>query len=113
MRFATTMLEIEDLSNKDALFYFNDGLKDWARVELDRRDMNNLDDAIAAVESLDGYSFKNKKRNPGKSGENKSGQNKAHDRKDGRNSKPAKRDASKSLKPCFIYEGLHWTRLPQ
>ena len=29
------MLEITDMSDKGSLFYFQDGLKDWAKVELD------------------------------------------------------------------------------
>lgn len=33
--FTTIMLEIEDLSDRDALFYFKDGLKEWARAKLD------------------------------------------------------------------------------
>ncbi|KAK0570999.1 hypothetical protein LWI29_009608 [Acer saccharum] len=35
--FTTLSLEIEDMSEKDSLFYFMDGLKDWARVELKER----------------------------------------------------------------------------
>ncbi|KAE8653146.1 hypothetical protein Csa_019871, partial [Cucumis sativus] len=35
--FTTIMLEISDLPEKEALFQFRDGLKDWAKVELDRR----------------------------------------------------------------------------
>ena len=55
------MLEIEGLSDKDALFYFRDGLKDWAKIELDRRDVHTLDDAIAAAEMLTDFSSKTKK----------------------------------------------------
>lgn len=114
-------LEIEDLSDKDALFYFKDGLKDWARTELDRHDVQTLDDSIAAAESLVDYLSKNKRPNPGKSGEDKGGQRKGYARKE-TNQKISggsfkqektflpKRDASEPPKPCFIYEGLHWTR---
>ena len=35
--FTTLMLKISDMSDKDLLFYFQDGLKDWAKTELDRR----------------------------------------------------------------------------
>ena len=48
-------LEIKDLSDKDQLFFFMDGLKDWARVELERRDVQDLSTTIAAVESLADY----------------------------------------------------------
>lgn len=44
--FMTLILEVESLLDKDALFYFKDGLKDWARVELDRQNVQTLDDAI-------------------------------------------------------------------
>ena len=53
--FTTLMLEISDMSDKDSLFYFQDGLKDWAKTELDRRGVQTLDDAIAVVESLTEY----------------------------------------------------------
>ncbi|KAI4313197.1 hypothetical protein L6164_026194 [Bauhinia variegata] len=120
--FTTIMLEIEDLSDKDALFYFKDGLKDWAKTELDKRNVQTLDDAIAAAESFVDYSSKNKKPNLGKSGEDKSGLKKSHDLKDSENKKsfngstkqekvfPPKKDTSKPPKPCFICEGPHWTR---
>ncbi|KGN54394.2 hypothetical protein Csa_018899 [Cucumis sativus] len=50
--FTTIMLKISDLPEKEALFQFRDGLKDWAKVELNRRNVQTLDDAIAAVEML-------------------------------------------------------------
>lgn len=37
--FTTIMLEIEDLSDRDALFYFKDGLRDWAKAELNKRNV--------------------------------------------------------------------------
>lgn len=30
------MPEITDISDKDSLFYFQNGLKDWVKAELDR-----------------------------------------------------------------------------
>lgn len=48
--FTTLMLEISDMSDKDSLFYFQDGLKDWAKTKLDRRGVQTLDDAIAITE---------------------------------------------------------------
>ena len=44
------------MSDKDSLFYFQDGFKDWAKTELDRRGIQTLDDAIAIAESLTKYS---------------------------------------------------------
>ncbi|KAI4313260.1 hypothetical protein L6164_026251 [Bauhinia variegata] len=120
--FTTIMLEIEDLSDKNALFYFKDGLKDWVKTELDRRNVQTLDDAITAAESLVDYSSKNKKPNIGKSVGDKNVQKKGHDLKDGANKKtfsgiskqerafPPKKDTFNPPKPCFICEGPHWTR---
>uniref|UniRef100_A0A251STY2 Putative retrotransposon gag domain-containing protein n=1 Tax=Helianthus annuus TaxID=4232 RepID=A0A251STY2_HELAN len=50
--FTTLVLEIPDLSEKDSLFYFLDGLQYWARTELDRRNVQDLATAIAIAESL-------------------------------------------------------------
>ena len=81
--FTTLMLEISDMSDKDLLFYFQDGLKDWSKTELDRRGVQTLDDTIAIVESLTEYSTqsKDKKANQGK-GERESRKDKDNNRKD-------------------------------
>ena len=64
------MLEISDMFDKDSFFYFQDGLKDWAKTEFDRRGVQTLDDTIAVAESLTDYSTqsKDKKANQGKDG---------------------------------------------
>ncbi|KAK2987589.1 hypothetical protein RJ640_027890 [Escallonia rubra] len=43
------------MSAVDRLFFFMEGLKPWARTELNRRRVNNLNEAIIAVESLSDY----------------------------------------------------------
>ena len=53
--FTTFVLEISNMFDKDSLFYFQDGLKDWARVELNRLGVQTLDDAITIAESLADY----------------------------------------------------------
>ncbi|PWA81445.1 hypothetical protein CTI12_AA187700 [Artemisia annua] len=50
--FTTVVLEIPDLSDQDSLFYFLDGLQGWAKTELERRGVQDLDTAIAHVEAL-------------------------------------------------------------
>ena len=50
------MLEISNMSDKDSLFYFQDGLKDWVKAELDRHSVKTLNDTIVIVESLVDYS---------------------------------------------------------
>ncbi|GKC43464.1 hypothetical protein Tco_1061186 [Tanacetum coccineum] len=48
--------------DQDALFLFKDRLKEWARIEIDRRNVKTLDEAIASVESIVDYS--NQPRRP-------------------------------------------------
>lgn len=58
------MLEIDDLPEKEALFQFKDGLKDWTKIELNRRNVQTLDEAIATGETLVDYSSQSKGKKP-------------------------------------------------
>ncbi|KAK2995467.1 hypothetical protein RJ640_009992 [Escallonia rubra] len=55
----------------DRLFFFMEGLKPWARTELNRRRVNNLNEAIIAAESLSDYNSEPQRPpqrgNPGRS----------------------------------------------
>ncbi|GMJ01033.1 hypothetical protein HRI_003772500 [Hibiscus trionum] len=65
--FRELQLQIPDLSEKDALFHFMDGLKPWVCTELDRRDVKELSKAIVVAESLKDHSVdrnKSPKSNP-------------------------------------------------
>ncbi|KAK3041025.1 hypothetical protein RJ639_026737 [Escallonia herrerae] len=53
--FSALMLDINDMSAVDRLFFFMEGLKPWARTELNRRRVNNHNEAIIAAESLSDY----------------------------------------------------------
>ncbi|KAK3023030.1 hypothetical protein RJ639_044820 [Escallonia herrerae] len=53
--FSALMLDINDMSAVDRLFFFVEGLKPWARTELNRHRVNNLNKAIIAAESLSDY----------------------------------------------------------
>lgn len=113
--FTTVMLEIEDLTDRDALFYFKDGLREWAQIELDRRNVQSLDDAIAAAETLVDFSSRPKRPNIIKGGGEKMGTRKFEERKEAnlRSEKVPffRRDTTtKPPKPCFICDGPHWTR---
>ncbi|KAK0596651.1 hypothetical protein LWI29_017765 [Acer saccharum] len=55
--FTTLTLEIEDMSEKDSLFYFMDTLKDWARVELERQNVQDLNVAITEAKALNELGF--------------------------------------------------------
>ena len=46
------MLELPDMQEKDKLFYFMDGLQSWAYNELKRRNVKDIDEAIAMAEDL-------------------------------------------------------------
>ena len=50
--FTTLILEINDISDENTFFYFQDDLKDLAKMELDRWDIQILDDVIATAKSL-------------------------------------------------------------
>ncbi|KAH7846518.1 hypothetical protein Vadar_014884 [Vaccinium darrowii] len=49
------MLDIKDMSEKDKLFFFLEGLKPWARIELQRQRVQDLTHAQAAAECLTDY----------------------------------------------------------
>ncbi|TXG68578.1 hypothetical protein EZV62_003513 [Acer yangbiense] len=115
--FTSLTLEIEDMSDKDQLFFFMDGLKDWARVELERRNVQDLGTAIAAAESLtDLTRSKEMSDNHDEEGDKP----KDSDRKDKERSKSdhgdnrqdqssgGKPEKIKPKSPCFICDGPHW-----
>lgn len=71
--FTELQLLIPDLSAKDALFQFKDGLKPWVRTELDRREVSDLNRAIAVAESLVEYKKPDKAETPKGGGDKKRG----------------------------------------
>ncbi|KAL0402122.1 UNVERIFIED_CONTAM: hypothetical protein Slati_4242100 [Sesamum latifolium] len=50
--FSALMLDIRDMSEKDKLFTFMEGLKSWARVELQRQRLTDLGSAMTVAERL-------------------------------------------------------------
>ncbi|KAL0437420.1 UNVERIFIED_CONTAM: hypothetical protein Sradi_0449900 [Sesamum radiatum] len=50
--FSALMLDIRDMSEKDKLFTFMEGLKPWARIELQRQRVTDLGSAMTAAERL-------------------------------------------------------------
>ncbi|XP_070031861.1 uncharacterized protein [Nicotiana tomentosiformis] len=67
--FTTLMLQIPNLTNDDLLFHFMDGLQNWAKQELQRRQVANIDQAIVETESL--MDFRHDKHDKGKVKESK------------------------------------------
>ncbi|KAK2984794.1 hypothetical protein RJ640_004619 [Escallonia rubra] len=53
--FTTLMLHIPNMAEEDLLFNFVDGLQSWAKKELQRRGVKDVDEAIAIAESLTEY----------------------------------------------------------
>jgi len=51
-QFAGLMLDIQDMSEKDKVFYFVEGLKPWARAKLYEQRVQDLTSAYAAAERL-------------------------------------------------------------
>ncbi|KAL3524836.1 hypothetical protein ACH5RR_013208 [Cinchona calisaya] len=50
--FSQLMLQIQSMREEDAFFQFMDGLKPWTRLELERRNVDNLSNAMSVAESL-------------------------------------------------------------
>ncbi|TMW81319.1 hypothetical protein EJD97_010398, partial [Solanum chilense] len=50
--FTTLTLRIPNLTDEDMLFNFMDGLQNWARTELERRQVRTIDEAITQAEAL-------------------------------------------------------------
>ncbi|KAI5675744.1 hypothetical protein M9H77_06694 [Catharanthus roseus] len=124
--FTNLVLEIPNMSDKDSLFFFMDGLQTWAKIELRRRGVQDLAAAIAIAESLIDYSSKKepskpkeKKGGPNKGGgEHWRGNRKEENRNQGQSPwKPKDEgkqkdnfDRSIPKRGCFLCGELHWTR---
>ena len=50
--FTSLMFDLPELSEKQKLFYFLDGLQSWAHMELKRRNVQSVDEAIVVAEDL-------------------------------------------------------------
>ncbi|KAL0456483.1 UNVERIFIED_CONTAM: hypothetical protein Slati_0987500 [Sesamum latifolium] len=59
--FSALMLDIHDMSEKDKLFTFMEGLKPWARVELQRQRVTDLGSAMTAAECLTDFASKTRR----------------------------------------------------
>ena len=63
-KFSALMLDIRDMSEKDKMFFFLEGLKPWARTELQRQRVQELPIALAAAERLTDYHADNPSKKP-------------------------------------------------
>ncbi|XP_070007761.1 uncharacterized protein [Nicotiana sylvestris] len=53
--FTKLILQIPNMESDDLLFYFIDSLQNWAKQELQRRQVQDVDEAIAVAESLNDF----------------------------------------------------------
>ncbi|CAL2230769.1 unnamed protein product [Prunus armeniaca] len=74
--FTNLLFEVPSMTDEDKLMYFMSGLQNWAKLELQRRHIQTLSEAIAAAESVVEFKkndqgdskFKGKKDNSGSGG---------------------------------------------
>nr|GEX75869.1 hypothetical protein [Tanacetum cinerariifolium] len=62
--FTTLVLETPELSDQDSLFYFLDGLQGWAKMELERRGVQDLSTSITHAEAMIDFSTKRESSKP-------------------------------------------------
>ncbi|KAK2981399.1 hypothetical protein RJ640_017987 [Escallonia rubra] len=124
--FTTLMLHIPNMAEEDLLFNFVDGLQSWAKKELQRRGVKDVDEAIAMAESLTKYdrggeSSKPKWEDEASEGNHANGGGEspkawhkgdkhASTSKTEGHGKLQERCASRKLKDCFFCGGPHWAR---
>ncbi|CAN6695431.1 unnamed protein product [Malus baccata var. baccata] len=118
--FVSLLFEVPNMLEEDKLMYFISGLQNWAKLELQRRHVQTLSDAIAAAESLIEFksSHQGDSKSTGKKGnhERSGGEHKPKDKAE--TSKPKEKKADKhdkgkgkSWQPnCYLCDGPHMMR---
>ncbi|KAM1508653.1 hypothetical protein ACFX10_017925 [Malus domestica] len=87
--FVSLLFEVPNMLEEDKLMYFMSGLQNWAKLELQRRHVQTLSDAIAAAESL--IEFKSSHQGDSKS----TGKRGNHERSGGEHKPKDKAETSK------------------
>ena len=109
--FSELMLQISYLGENEAFFSFMDGLKPWAKQELQRRGVKDFTKAMIVAESLIELKKSNSTKTKGKGGGNKDGQKKIGNGKPSAKGKSTKdREKKKERFVCFLCEGSHKAR---
>ncbi|KAK5785550.1 hypothetical protein PVK06_040146 [Gossypium arboreum] len=111
--FSELMLQISDLNEKEAFYWFEDGLKIWVKQELCRLDITELTEAMAKAESF--YDFGGRKFDNNDSSKPKSrpkdnggGNNDQREKNDeGPKSSQGKPWDRKGPMKCFLCQGPH------
>ncbi|KAK2988276.1 hypothetical protein RJ640_026129 [Escallonia rubra] len=125
--FTTLMLHIPNMAEEDLLFNFVDGLQSWAKKELQRRGVKDVDEAIAMAESLTEYdrggeSSKPKWEDEASEGDHANGggespkawhkgdKHASTSKSEGRGKLEEKRVKNKPKDGCFFCGGPHWAK---
>ncbi|CAN6677113.1 unnamed protein product [Malus baccata var. baccata] len=118
--FVSLLFEVPNMLEEDKLMYFMSGLQNWAKLELQRRHVQTLSDAIAAAESLIEFksSHQGDSKSTGKRGnhERSGGEHKPKDKAETSKLKEKKADKhdkskGKSWQPtCYLCDGPHMMR---
>ncbi|KAK2984372.1 hypothetical protein RJ640_005388 [Escallonia rubra] len=125
--FTTLMLHIPNMAEEDLLFNFVDGLQSWAKRELQRRGVKDVDEAIAMAESLTEYdkgegSSRPREEEEASEGNHANGGGESpkawHNRgnqastskSEGRGKLEEKRVKNKPKDGCFFCGGPHWAK---
>lgn len=117
--FVSLLFEVPSMPEDDKLMYFMSGLQNWARLELQRRQVQNLSQAIAAAESLIEFNvshpsdskFKGKRNDEKGGGDTPKEKDKHVEQPE--SSKPKERRFEKKPegktweRKCFLCEGPH------
>ncbi|KAK8307402.1 hypothetical protein V6Z12_D03G193100 [Gossypium hirsutum] len=110
--FSELMLQISDMGEKEAFFSFMDGLKPWAKQELQRQGAQELTKAMSLAESLAEFGGKKDNANSSKPRFNQksnSGGDKERLARNGNGKKPWDKRKSGPIS-CFHCDGLHMIR---
>ncbi|KAK2988051.1 hypothetical protein RJ640_001992 [Escallonia rubra] len=127
VEFTTLMLHIPNMAEEDLLFNFVDGLQSWAKKELQRRGVKDVDEAIAMAESLTEYdrgeeSSKPKWEDEASEGDHANGggespkawhkgdKHASTNKSEGRGKLEEKRVKNKPKDGCFFCGGPHWAK---
>ncbi|KAI5347846.1 hypothetical protein L3X38_000733 [Prunus dulcis] len=120
--FTNLLFEVPSMTDEDKLMYFMSGLQNWAKLELQRRHVQTLSEAIATAESLVEFKrsdqgdskFKGKKGGSGSGGGGKKLKegSKTGDKSDGHKSSWKKNDKgdkgkNKSKLAYYLCDGVH------
>ncbi|XP_040930143.1 uncharacterized protein [Gossypium hirsutum] len=105
--FSKLMLQISDMGEKEAFFSFMNGLKQWAKQELQRRGVQKLTKAMSVAESLAEFGGRKDNSNSSKPRlKGNSGGDKERPTRNGDGKKPWDKRKSGPIR-CFHCEGPH------